>query len=133
MMAKGISQKALAEKMGKKESQVSRQLGGANITLDTLFELADAVGEEVEIHVGTAYRNTAWAMVQVADNPLIAELASSVFLTIEDQSNNFGSDYKWDLASGYKLFTSPCEKQLLQAPSCEDVSFIELAQITFQD
>jgi transcriptional regulator with XRE-family HTH domain len=44
----GMTQRELAEKMGKKESYISRILSGeANPTLKTIAELEDALGEDV--------------------------------------------------------------------------------------
>lgn len=47
---KGMTQKELAKKLGKSESEVSKWLsGGHNITLKTISKMEDALGEEIII------------------------------------------------------------------------------------
>lgn len=45
---KGMTQKDLADKLGKSEAEISKWLsGGHNITLKTLSKIEDALGEEI--------------------------------------------------------------------------------------
>ncbi len=48
LKSKGMTQRELAEKIGKKESYISRILSGdANPTLKTISELEEALGEDI--------------------------------------------------------------------------------------
>ena len=48
--AKGITQKELAQKLGKTETEVSRWLSGThNLTLSTICKISAALGEEIVI------------------------------------------------------------------------------------
>lgn len=48
--AKGMTQKELAQKLGKTETEVSRWLSGThNLTLSTICKISAALGEEIVI------------------------------------------------------------------------------------
>jgi len=48
--AKGMTQKELAQKLGKTETEVSRWLSGThNLTLSTICKISTALGEEIVI------------------------------------------------------------------------------------
>lgn len=48
----GLTQKALAEKMGTKQSAISRfESGRTNPTLDFLYRLADALGAKLKVTI----------------------------------------------------------------------------------
>ena len=48
--AKGMTQKELAQKLGKTETEVSRWLSGThNLTLSTICKISSALGEEIVI------------------------------------------------------------------------------------
>jgi transcriptional regulator with XRE-family HTH domain len=49
---KGLTQNQVAEKIGTGKSNLSRTLNGdRNMTLDTLFQIADAIGCRVEVEI----------------------------------------------------------------------------------
>lgn len=53
MVSKGIRNVDLAERLGVSEANVSRWLkGNQNLSLDTLYQLADALQEDLTLHVG---------------------------------------------------------------------------------
>lgn len=53
MVAKGLSQNDIAERLNITNATVSRLLkGNQNITLDTLFKLCDAIEEPISIVIG---------------------------------------------------------------------------------
>ncbi|SAL88215.1 hypothetical protein AWB74_08456 [Caballeronia arvi] len=61
MMGAGVSQQDLADRLHKDKGQISRQLSGsANMTVDTMYEFADALGAELHIVVGDIKRES-WA------------------------------------------------------------------------
>ena len=50
IVAKGMTQKELAQKLGKTETEVSRWLSGThNLTLSTICKISAALGEEIVI------------------------------------------------------------------------------------
>lgn len=55
MHAKGLKNRDIAERLGVSEANVSRWLrGNQNLSVDTIYQLADAIEESVEIIVGTS-------------------------------------------------------------------------------
>lgn len=55
MVEKGIKNVDIAEVLGVSEANVSRWLkGDQNLSLDTMFQLADAINEDLRIVLGTA-------------------------------------------------------------------------------
>ena len=53
MLTNGVSQQDLADALHKDAGQISRQLSGsANMTVDTMYEFADALGTDLHIVVG---------------------------------------------------------------------------------
>ncbi|WP_075359862.1 helix-turn-helix domain-containing protein [Caballeronia sordidicola] len=60
MLADGVSQQDLADALHKDAGQISRQLSGsANMTVDTMYELADALGKDLHIVVGDICQKSA--------------------------------------------------------------------------
>jgi len=57
--SKNMTQRDLADKMGKSESEISKWLsGGHNLTLRTLAKIQDAIGEEIIVTADKAQVET---------------------------------------------------------------------------
>ncbi len=55
MHEKGLKNRDIAERLGVSEANISRWLrGNQNLSVDTIYQLADALEEPVEVIVGTA-------------------------------------------------------------------------------
>lgn len=58
MRAKNILNKDLAERLGVTEASVSRMLKGQqNLQLETLYQLADAIEEKLELKIGSSIQS----------------------------------------------------------------------------
>ncbi|MCL5254594.1 MAG: helix-turn-helix domain-containing protein [Gammaproteobacteria bacterium] len=74
--AQGLTQKALADRLGWKTSRVSKVLHGAtNLTLKTMFQICEALGIDFDVHFGGEHHlNKQFEVIKMQEQKLTAML-----------------------------------------------------------